>query len=491
MDEPRRYNGAELSNTTALHPLPGLSASRSIGTGVRNLLIVCGIGIIIKALFYFLDPRPAIFMGDSAAYLDTAAHDYIPPDRSFTFGYLLKLIALWPHSLNTVVLTQLAMSTAACCILAIILLRYLRLSLAPACILTALCAMEPLQLLSERYVLTEATATFLFAALIWTAFAYWRTGRFWLLLILSPVGVLLISVRVAFLPAVLLLSVAVPLLAPPTRTSRRWMVVTIGLMLSIASSQFLLREYRLLYRSLYNPKVRPAYLYADGYFLLSDFAPVVTPADYPDDGSRAWVFSHLGVPLSDPQARDAQRWWNNGLCTVIEHAPGLNDYTGNRVARKTALHAIRRNPVGFARLVLINISGYFQRPFLKKMITMDEEYGWQLTSKESTFFRDLFGFTHRSSDDDSLIHKWHRFTWPWYPLLILVPGLYTFALAVLHRRASSIDWFLLLPAWSLWITAAVTISRPTPRYETPLAWLAFALAGTVWQLTRTRRSRPV
>lgn len=466
----------------------------------RNFLLLCALGTAIKIVLYFVDSRPALFMGDSASYLATAYVNYIPPDRSFAYGYLLKAIALWPNSLETVVQTQVAWSALSCCVLGWALLRYLRLPLLPAAMLVGICAVEPLQLLSERFVLTEAAATLLLSLMIWTAFAYSESSRIWLLLLDALLGVILVSFRMAYLPFVIASSLLVPLLSPAARTpaitgfrywrvpERKWMSVALSLVLSVAASQVLLRQYRLLYRALFNPSLRPAYLYQEGYFLLSDFAPIVTPDDYPIAKDRAWVFSHVGIPLGDRRGREQQHWLPNGLCEVIKRVPGQGEYRGNRMARLTALNAIRRDPAGAIRLAVASASDYFDSGYLKEAIAFDQGVNLRLSPAEAVPIRQFFAFVRRPEDDNTVIRRWQRFAWPWYIALIFVPAVYLIALASLRRYTRAIDWYLVVPAALIVFTSTVLVGRPTVRYETALGWLVFLLIGTV--LARSCHTKP-
>lgn len=483
-----------------MDPLPAVVSSPRGGAQRRNLLILSGLAIAIKCVLYLLDPRPALFMGDSASYLATAYLNYIPPDRSFVYGYLLKAIALWPHSLAMAVQTQVAMGAISCCILAWLLIRYVRLSLLAAAFLVCICAIEPLQLLSERYVLTEASATLLLAVMIWIAFAYYENGRLWLLLVDALVGVVLISFRIAYLPFVIASSLLLPFFSPAARSAaiaavryrrlamRTWMPVALTLVLSIAASQLLLRQYRLLYRAMFNPTLRPAYLYHDGYFLLSDFAPIVTPGDYPIAQDRAWVFSRIGIPLADRREREQQHWYPNGICQIMKQVPRQGEYRGNRMARLTALHAIRRDPPGAIRLALASASDYFDADYLRETIRLDQALTLQLTPADAARLWRLFHFARRPEDDNSLVRRWYRFVWPWYIALIFVPPLYLIVLLWLRRWTNAIHWYLLLPTALIVFTSTVLVGRPTVRYETALGWLVFLLIGTVLKLLATSRT---
>src|SRR5262249_36147272 len=123
-----------------------------------------------------------------------------------------------------------------------------------------LCAIEPLQLLSERYILTEACANFLFALHFVLALLYIKRGRLWTLLSAQAIGIVLIAFRISFLPLVLINCIAIPLLSPEARAilssfklksrwtavmpSRRMALLAIHVGLSLAVSQGLLVWYK-------------------------------------------------------------------------------------------------------------------------------------------------------------------------------------------------------------------------------------------------------
>src|SRR6476619_1273971 len=60
--------------------------------------LFCALVLAIKLLLLWLDPTPKLFMGDSWSYIHTALTGSIPRDRSYFYGYLVRWLALWPHS---------------------------------------------------------------------------------------------------------------------------------------------------------------------------------------------------------------------------------------------------------------------------------------------------------------------------------------------------------------------------------------------------------
>src|SRR4051812_43428436 len=170
-----------------------------------------------KLAFYIADPYPSFHFGDSGAYLATALMKWIPPDRSFTYGFLLRPLIIETHSFAPVIAIQIVASGVASVVLGMLLLRYFRAIPVIAASFACLCAIEPLQLMSERFVMTEALATFGFALYVWTVLSFVRSNRLWNLIAAQVLGVGLVSLRFSFLPLVLIFSVAVPMLNPYKR----------------------------------------------------------------------------------------------------------------------------------------------------------------------------------------------------------------------------------------------------------------------------------
>jgi len=136
------------------------------------LAIVC-----IKGVLFFVDSQPAYFLGDSEAYLATATAKYIPPDRSVLYGLLIRRIAYRAHSLEAMIVLQVAISAIAAWLLYFALKNMFAVRPSLAALFGILCSVEPLQLLAERYVLTESCANFLFVVHFALALLYIRLGR--------------------------------------------------------------------------------------------------------------------------------------------------------------------------------------------------------------------------------------------------------------------------------------------------------------------------
>ena len=106
--------------------------------------LFCGLVFAIKLLLFWVDPTPKIFMGDSGAYIQTALKGWIPGDRSYFYGYLLRWVALWPHSFTPLLLIQTLASGGTAIVFALICRRFFELSNVLSFLFGLLCALDPL-----------------------------------------------------------------------------------------------------------------------------------------------------------------------------------------------------------------------------------------------------------------------------------------------------------------------------------------------------------
>src|SRR3982750_2464090 len=238
------------------------------GRPIPPLLYIVLLVAACKLAFYIADPYPSFHFGDSGAYLATALAKWIPPDRSFTYGFFLRPLTFGTHSLGPVLAIQILASGVASVVLGSVLLRYFRATPAVAIVFACLSAIEPMQLMSERFVMTEALATFVFAIYLWAALSFVESGRIPAIIAAQILGVISVSLRYSFLPLFLLLSVALPILSAYKGLRTSWKPFLTRLIVAVVASQILLAGYRHLYGSLAHTK--PAYLSRDGDFLLAD-----------------------------------------------------------------------------------------------------------------------------------------------------------------------------------------------------------------------------
>ncbi len=117
----------------------------------------------VKLVWFAIDRVPLLYMGDSRAYIYAALFGQPLIDRSNTYGWLIWVISVLPGTLTTLVLAQTLAGAATAWLLAFCLLRYFKLRPLFAIAAAIAFAVEPLQILHERMVLTESFAMLMLA----------------------------------------------------------------------------------------------------------------------------------------------------------------------------------------------------------------------------------------------------------------------------------------------------------------------------------------
>src|SRR4030095_1917329 len=109
------------------------------------------------------DSHPQVFLGDSMSYLTTAMKGWIPTDRSFVYGFFVHDVTNRARSLNSLVVAQTFAGVVTAWLTAVMLVRFMRVRFGLAALAAVLLALEPQQLLFERFVLSESLSTAVFA----------------------------------------------------------------------------------------------------------------------------------------------------------------------------------------------------------------------------------------------------------------------------------------------------------------------------------------
>jgi len=86
-----------------LSPKSFLSASNG------SWWLFCLAIVALKFLLLALDPLPKLYLGDSLSYLWTATSGWIPGDRSYFYGYVIRWSSGWTRSLTSLVIVQVSL----------------------------------------------------------------------------------------------------------------------------------------------------------------------------------------------------------------------------------------------------------------------------------------------------------------------------------------------------------------------------------------------
>lgn len=475
-------------------------------TLTKAWIISIPVVFFVKFLLFAADPLPGLFLGDSLCYLATALEGWAPPDRSFTYGYVIRLTAVLGNSLTSLVAFQVLASAATSVLLVYTLEEYLAVNSITALVLGILCAIEPIQLLYERFLMTECLSLFVFVIYLVLIFKYLQTPSLRDLFLVQLAGIILITLRVSFLPIVLLCTVAAPFLTLnafvknpelprlPFKISGNYVlhrsrlpicIIGIHLLASVGLTFILHTGYKQIYSSLSGGP--PSYNLKNGYFLLTAWTPVVEPVDFPYPEMRDEIFNNLAFDLKNRATRNDHLFYEGGLAEKISTA--LPDPIGNKAALETALNALKRNPIGILDLSFRTFLDFFNLAILREKITND--LGMDTTIPPDDYFEQKFFLSVKGlSTLPTLTKTYYQNAIPWYWLLLFSPIICSVALLAADREKRC---FLLVVCIAAACSAGTTfVLSPFPivRYLHPLTWITFLGAGILAEKMRVKLKSP-
>ena len=318
------------------------------------LLCLCLTLIAIKAVVLWLDPTVRLYLGDSAAYLYGAMDDgRLPDDRSFTYSFLIRLLVTPFDSLTALLPWQSLAGVAIAIFLFTALRRHLQVPLVVAASAACLLAIEPAQLYYERMVLAETPGLLAFVAFYAVAAAYLSSGRALWLPVAAAVGLLAASFRLNYLPVVLVISLALPLI----RAADEWTATRRSLLphftLALCAVTVLHVGYRSWVAVVFNAP--PGYIARAGFMQLGLVAPLVRPEHFERVGLPHNFAEELEHPLADPDARMRHMWAPGGLIRELRD----RQLELEPIARELSRLALRDDPLGLVRMGVGTVGNYF------------------------------------------------------------------------------------------------------------------------------------
>src|SRR5262245_10008488 len=366
------------------------------------------------------------------------------------------------------------------------LLRFFHVRPVLAVVAAVVYAVEPLQILHERLVLTESFAMLLLA--IYLLFGLWYVTRPTVstLVALAVTGTLLLSLRLIFAPVMLFNAVFLPLLAWAPRNGLKRMAAHLAL--SVLVTLGLHQAYKVaIGLRAHGP---PAYQYEDGFFLISAWAPLLKPEDATDPRARHVVEKQAvsrTYPLQDRGSREAQRWrTDGGLVSELVAAFGGDRDAANLAARRMCIQIARRVPLSVARIARSTYVDYWRAlPNLGPGL-LDEQGtlrgpGPELLAQLQAWF----GLDAAASAVTMTPSKrYHLLAVPWYLMLALSP-LAGFASVVLCRAGARRAAVLVATTGAVLLAVTcVTASEFHTRYLHPLVFgdlvAAAVVANRIW-----------
>jgi hypothetical protein len=462
--------------------------------------LFCILVFAIKLLLLWLDPKPQLYMGDSASYIWTALTGWIPPDRSYCYGYLVRWLAVWPHSFAPLLVIQALASGATAIVFALICSRFFEMSNSLSFLFGLLCALDPCQLVWERYVMTEAFSLLVYMLVLYWSLAYLRDRRLWQLIVVQALSVLLIGFRMSYLLVVQACAILLPLIAFArcallelhNRSESRASdlnVLTTGLTHVIASIALMFVMHGAYKRvNALLTKREPAYLYSAGTHLVAVWAPALEPSDATDSRFRDLIANGDQFKIHDLSLRNVQHFGKGFLIdrwTKIEKNPRKRE----RIARETAMNALHRRPLQIAELAVKTYLGYWSVGSVQGYARENLGNG-VLTDEEVDRIAEKFRFRTRKTvptQPFSLSQRYFLAGWPYYFIIIVSPLTCAFATWLARDRAFA---FLLFVHASILMLVVTALSpQASIRYLHPLSVLTLLSIGICVNCL-ARRARP-
>lgn len=457
--------------------LPSPPVPTPAAAGRWRLLLACAAVVIaIKLAGIAVDPVMRVFMGDSGTYFHTALTGWIPPDRSFLYGWLVGATAIPTRSAFTLLALQSGFGAIGALLLFAWLRSGLQLRTAPALAAAALFALEPAQMFYERMMMAEATGFACFVLFFAALSRYVARGRLYWIAVAAGFGVLAVAMRISLLPVVLALSLLAPLVralfeSGLPRFGWRW-AASLALHLAIAGGATWLAHdaYQRWYGELMG--VAPAYTAKVGTFRLGLVAPLVEARHFRGSGVPPQMLEQIRLDYRDPRQREAQIWAAGGMLDTLS----LHTSDPERAASKISIKAAREQPLRLAAMGLRTQLDYFE-PFMRDQ-RLEDDMG--IRPPHARMLADL---QQHLRYDASQVHATRTPAWHWFALgshwlvlvLMLLAPLALLALW-LGRREPGLGLRVLLALASCGLVAGhVLFSHIISfRYLHPLPWFFLA-----------------
>ena len=135
---------------------------------------------------------------------------------------MIRWVALWTGSLTSLLVLQTFISAATAVLLAYTCRSIFGLSARASYVIGVLCALDPLQLVWERYVMTETISLFFYVASLYFSFRYLKHRAIRHLALAQGLWVLLIGFRMSYLLIVQVSAVLLPVIAFSPLLLEKW-----------------------------------------------------------------------------------------------------------------------------------------------------------------------------------------------------------------------------------------------------------------------------
>lgn len=463
--------------------------------------LFCFLILALKFVLLGLDPLPQLFMGDSASYLWTAASGWIPPDRSFLYGYVIRWSSLGTASLTSLLILQAFLAAFTAILVAIICRCIFGLTSGLSYLFGLLSSLDPLQLVWERYVMTETVSLFFYVFALFFSFLYLKQQRLWQLAIVEILFVLTISFRMSYLLVAQISVVLLPLIAffPEIRAafgkhsstlSKGSVLKSAGLHLAFSVLfMFVLQQgYRQLNGRLASRE--PALLHNTGLSTLTTWAPVLKPTDSPDSRLSELIARGNEFGLNDIWSRDRQLYSPGGLADRWKRIEP-NHAVSNQVAKQTALNALLRRPMDVVSLGVKTFLHYWNFKHIRRQAKVElgkMRNNWPKKDMWNVATRfHLQPPSAREARTDTLSQRHFLRSQPYYYVVLLSPLI---CVGLIFFLTEGYVFLLCIHSWILFGTITILSKDASVRYLQPMSLLTILVFAALVKAVINRRSQP-
>ena len=429
---PTRRNRANRAESPAI-PSSSIGYTAPMNGGRRSTEFVRALALLAaaKLAFLLLDSTPHFFLWDSVTYLNGALGGELPRDRSFLYSFLIRAIAVWPHSLLGLILAQTVAGLASAFLVFLILRRFALMPFAVALAGGLFVAIEPSQIFYERMMMAEAFGGVPWLGFILLALAYVRDGRWFWIPLLASCGILTIAFRLNETVVIILLGVCLPLLRVAwTRREHApdWRRAAAHVVLAVACTAALHVGYRHVVGAVAHTE--PGYIGTEGLFRMGFLSPLVRGGDFRGTGCAGDLLDHVTQPF-DIEHRNEQLWSKGGLWDVMQHeCPQPERAAGIVAARAAARFAASILPFALETNAL-----YFDADAAHWRMESDLGHTDPLPLELIDPVRDTFGFDVKATMYvDTPASTWFRHSQWWLTACLLLSPLLAVLLFLVRWR---------------------------------------------------------
>ena len=463
--------------------------------------LFCFLILALKFVLLGLDPVPQLFMGDSGSYLWTAVSGSSPPDRSFLYGYVIRWSSLRTGNLTSLLILQAFLAAMTAILVALICRWIFRLRSGLSYFFGVLCSLDPLQLVWERYVMTETVSLFCYVFALFFSFLYLKQQRLWQLAIVEILSVLTISFRMSYLLVAQISVFLLPLIAffPEIRTAfkRHSSIISkvsglksagLHLAFSVLFMFVLQQGYGQLNGRLANRE--PALLHDTGFSVLTTWAPVLKPTDSPDPRLSELIAKGKEFRLNDVWSRNGQLFSPGGLVDRWKRIEP-NAAVSNKVAKQTALNALLRRPMDVVTLGVKTFLHYWNLEHIRRQIKLElgkAQNNWPKKEKWNVAAHfHLQPPSAREARTYTLSQRHFSRSQPYYYVVLLSPVI---CVGLIFFLAEGYVFLLCLHSWILFGTITILSKDASVRYLQPMSLLTILIFAALVKAVIDRLSQP-